>query len=170
MNMEEPSVLDYLKSKLKFWKRGEKIQIPMPEPTAPAPQPDGSTSSLQGLQPAAPARAFAWPWRSLLALGLALTGQLLFEPPGQAAFAGTVLYVFGAALLIWATLRGEWTLIDLPISESRNDPLTFRRLPMILAIIFTIVAFIVLNDNMFTWYNVTLWVAAIVCYVWALWV
>ncbi len=25
---EEPSVLDYLKSKLKFWERGEKIQIP----------------------------------------------------------------------------------------------------------------------------------------------
>jgi hypothetical protein len=170
--MEEPSVLDYLKSKLKFWKRGEKIEIPAPEPVAPAPEPevDGSTGSPQSLQPAAAARAFKWPWRSLLALGLALVGQLFFEPPGRAAFAGIVLYVAGTGMLIWAYLRGEWTLVDLPESESRTDPLTFRRVPMILAVILTLAAFVLLGNNLFNWINVTLWVAAIACYFWALWV
>ncbi len=166
--MEEPSVLDYLKSKLKFWKRGEQIAIPAAEPGAPKPEPDGSTGSPQVLQPAV-TRVFKWPWRSLLALGLALVGQRLFEPATRAAFAGTVFYGAGAALLIWAYLRGEWTLANLPESESRLDPLTFRRIPMILAVLFTLAGFIFLSNNLFTWINVTVWGAAIVCFVWALW-
>jgi hypothetical protein len=161
--MEEPSVLDYLKSKLKFWKRGEQIEIPVLEPAAPAPE------TVPGPQLVAAVRAFQWPWRSLLALGLALVGQRLFEPATRAALAGIVFYVAGAALLIWAYLRGEWTLPDLPESESRLDPLTFRRIPMILAVLFTLAAFLFLSNNLFTWLNVTIWVAAIACFVWALW-
>jgi 4-amino-4-deoxy-L-arabinose transferase-like glycosyltransferase len=167
--MEEPSVLDYLKSKLKFWERGEKIEIPMLEPAVPITEPDGSTGSPQGLQPDTAARAFAWPWRSLLALGLALMGQLFFEPPGRAAFAGIVIYIAAAGLLIWAYLRGEWTLTELPESESRLDPLTFRRVPMILAVLFTLAAFYFLSNNLFNLLNLMLWFAAIACYIWALW-
>jgi 4-amino-4-deoxy-L-arabinose transferase-like glycosyltransferase len=40
---------------------------------------------------------------------------------------------------------------------------------MILAVLFTLAAFIFLSNNLFTWINVIVWGAAIVCFVWALW-
>ena len=41
---EEPSILDYLKSKLKFWERGGKIEIP----AEAEPPEESSTENLQG--------------------------------------------------------------------------------------------------------------------------
>ena len=158
--MEEPSVLDYLKSKLRFWKRGAAIEIPAAEPAGREPEPEAELEPRPGVP---------WPWRSLLALALALVGQRLFEPPTRAAWTGIAFYIAAAGLLIWACLRGEWTLSSLPESVDRADPLTFRRIPMILAVAFTLLAFLFLGGNLFTWLNVTLWLAAIICFIWAMW-
>jgi hypothetical protein len=158
--MEEPSVLDYLKSKLRFWKRGDAIEIPAAELAAPGPEPEGEPE---------PRPAAAWPWRVLLALALALVGQRLFEPSTRAVWTGIAFYAAAAGLLLWAYLRGEWTLADAPAPGSRLDPLTFRRLPMVLALVLTVTAFLLLGANRFTPFNVTFWLAAVVCYVWALW-
>jgi hypothetical protein len=57
----------------------------------------------------------------LLALTLALVGQRLFEPPTRAAWTGIAFYIAAAGLLIWACLRGEWTLSGLPESQSRTE-------------------------------------------------
>jgi 4-amino-4-deoxy-L-arabinose transferase-like glycosyltransferase len=155
---EEPSVLDYLKSKLRFWKRGGTIEIPTREPEV-------KQTEIQST----PAPAVSWPWRPLLALALALVGQRLFEPSTRAAWVGIAFTLASVGMLIWAYLRKEWMLQDLPDSNSHLDPLTFRRLPMILAVVFTVLAFIFLGGNLFTWFNVLLWLAAIACYIWALW-
>ena len=75
--MNEPSLLDYLKSKLNPWQK-DKVEIPTAslsesEPVAGSPQPAPVKLSLF---------AFAkLPWRSLSALGLALIAQRLLEPP-----------------------------------------------------------------------------------------
>lgn len=120
---EEPSVLDYIKSKLKFWQRREKIGIPgaeiMDETGKSIAFVEPSTFHPSNLQPAT-----AWPWRSLLALTLALGGQRAFEPSGSSLGLGFALYLVAATMLIWAYWRGEWTLASQPSSEFRAD--TFK--------------------------------------------
>lgn len=157
--MEEPSVLDYLKSKLRFG-RAQKIEIPVEEAelagiVAPSAEP---SPELPGLRPSTPI-----PWRSLLALVLALVGQSAFEPPRGAALAGLVYYFVAFSTLIWAVYRGEWRLASFPAPEvaARSDPLTVRRFAVIAAAALALVAFLSFGDNLFTAWNVTIWILAI---------
>ena len=99
--MEEPSVLDYLKAKLTPW-RGQKIEIPPAESEgetvsleeAEGPQTQETATSIEGaaipvplVSPSIDALArprpgafvkSALPWRSLLAVILAITAQGIF--------------------------------------------------------------------------------------------
>ncbi len=97
--MEEPSVLDYVKSKLKFWQRREKISIPSAEIKDEV----GKSAAIvepSTFQSSNPQPATAWPWRSLLALALALGGQRAFEPGSRSLGLGIALYFAAAALLL----------------------------------------------------------------------
>jgi 4-amino-4-deoxy-L-arabinose transferase-like glycosyltransferase len=173
---EEPSVLDYLKSKLKFWEPGQKFESLEFEPVSP--QPGEEESSLT--QPETPemagkplqitAQSSRWPWRSLLALVFALLGQRAFEPsPNRTVVAGLVFYGFGIAWLILAYLRKEWILTPYLETGTRSDPLRVRLLPLILGIVLSVAAFLTLGNNLFTLLNVMLWVLAIIFFVWAFW-
>ena len=78
----EPSVLDYVKSKLSFGRR-PKIEIPKSqvaeseaESFVPAVVETEAALPLTISHPSTP-----FPWLSLAALGLALLGQRMFEPP-----------------------------------------------------------------------------------------
>jgi hypothetical protein len=173
---EEPSLLDYLKSKLKFWERSRKVESLELEPAPP--QPGGKESLVT--QPETPemagkplqktVQASRWPWRSLLALVFALLGQRAFEPsPNRTVVAGLVFYGFGLAWLILAYLRKEWILAPYLETGTGSDPLQVRRLPLILGIVLSVAAFLTLGNNLFTLLNVTLWVLAIISFVWAFW-
>ncbi len=195
----EPTVLDYLKSKLSFG-RGPSIEIPPPpeellEPQsemasaaalpvggAATPNPsllvESPTSSATLLaRPAGPVArsvgaavaAAAFPWRPLLALGIALLAQHFYEPPSPAPVAGTTMYIVALALLAWAVVRSEWTLAPLLESTSDVDPLTFRRTAFFASIPFAILAFLFFTGNLFTLFNVALWLIAIVLFVSSLW-
>jgi 4-amino-4-deoxy-L-arabinose transferase-like glycosyltransferase len=180
---EEPSVLDYLKSKLKFWEHGEKITIPdepeppdatswafVEEPTVSAREQSPIAKAKPPLE--RPAEPNHWPWRSLLALATALLAQRAWEPvPNQdrTAAVGLLLYAISLALLVWAYFSKEWTLAPLPETGSTTDAMQVRWLPLILAVPVTLAAFLTLTNNLFTPLNVTLWVLAIACVVWAFW-
>lgn len=179
--MEEPSILDYLKSRLKFWEKGKKIEFPSEAAEEGA---EEGPSSLPE-QPAAPAAppemdatprrlSFEWknfPWRALLALVFILLAQRTFEPsPNRTAGPGLFLYGLGLAWLVLAFLRGEWKLADLPETGSGSDALRVRIVPLVLAGALSILAFLSLGKNMFTPLNVTLWLAALACFLWAFWV
>jgi hypothetical protein len=177
--LEEPSVLDYLKSQLKFWERGDKIKFP-PASGASAPQPAPtkkapvSAARAKKGAPEAPAKAAEpnrWPWRSLLALFFTLWAQRLFEPsPDRKATAGLILYALGIAWLVLAVFRKEWALSPLPAEDRGSDRLHLRPLPLLLAIPLIVSAFLTMGGNLFTTFNVTLWVAAMACTIWAFWV
>ncbi len=181
--MEEPSVLDYLKSKLKFWEKGPKIEIP-PEPAA---ETEGEASAALAEPrpvPAAPPKAeepprpprppFEWkkfPWRALLALIFILLAQRTFEPsPNRTPGSGLFLYAIGLAWLALAFLRGEWKLADLAEAGAGSDALGVRALPLALAGVFSVAAFAFFSKNTFTALNVTLWLAALACFLWAFWI
>jgi hypothetical protein len=188
MPKEEPSVLDYLKSRLKFWERPEEGILPLaPVPSgkgtgpskgkAAASRPAAEKAARQPGRAAAPKKApetaerpGPLAWRSLLALAFALAGQSFFEPPARAGWTGIYLYILSASFLAWAILRKEWTLAALPdVLEEGSETYKVRRLPLILAVLLGFSAFIFLRDNLFTPFNVTLWVLATICIVWALW-
>ena len=172
----EPSLLDYLKSRLKFWERGQKIEIPAqePEPTHPAedtfPVMQAEKQETMGKPARKASRVFQWPWRSLLALIFALLGQRMLEPaPNRGATAGLVLYAFAIAWLILACLRKEWTLAPYPETGSGTDPLRVKPVQLILGIALSGLAFLTLGNNLFTRLNVTLWLLAIIFFAWAFW-
>jgi hypothetical protein len=180
---DEPSVLDYLKSKLKFWEGREKIEIPN-EPdllqgaprvasrertVEPAGLPNEPVPSVEPPRKS-PVQASRWPWRSLLAMAIALLAQRSWEPsPDQTALIGLILYALSLALLIWAYFTHEWSLAPVPETGSASDTLQVRRLPLILGILLTLAAFITLGHNLFTFWNVTLWILAIACLIWSFW-
>jgi hypothetical protein len=180
---EEPSVLDYLKSKLKFWEHGGEIEIPAESEPPEAsdrdvpkaaemrasvlPHGQDSTAEPPKKETAEPNH---WPWRALLALALALLAQRSWEPaPDRTATVGLFLYALSLALLVWAYFRHEWSLSPLPETGLGADMLQVRRLPLILGISLALLAFVFFGDNMFTVWNVLLWILAIACFIRAFW-
>jgi dolichyl-phosphate-mannose-protein mannosyltransferase len=179
MQEPEPSVLDYLKSRLPWSRR--RIEVP----TAAELPPASSTEAASTGEAASP-----MPWRSVLALAFALFAQVFLEPANPSAPLGIAFYALAVALLLWTVLRGEWTLAPHRASAAGNDPLTVRWLPFVISVLLFVPAFVFLGgsqiapglevpsalvslfglqDNLFTWYNLALWLAAAALFIASLW-
>ncbi len=170
--MEEPSILEALKVAFRDWHSFTRLIAAVFASSPRAERSDLSGMPVLSEQEVLSPRATSprpLPWRSLLALALALIGQRLLEPPLRAAWSGIVLYLAALALLIWAHRREAWGLADLPAPHLGADPLTYRRVPMTLAAILAALAFLFLGGNRFTLFNLALWLAAVACFVWAVW-
>ncbi|NWG33843.1 MAG: glycosyltransferase family 39 protein [Chloroflexi bacterium] len=177
---QEPSVLDYVKSLFRFG--GERIQLSKAsEHILPAASDEPSTVSSQSQEHQLPIASYQpFPWRALLALLLALIGQNAFEPPATASPLGVAFYLAAFAMLGWAIYRGEWNLPS-PLRPSPsgkkdrgegegNDPLTYRRLPLLISIPLAFWAFTLFQDNLFTITNTSIWLLAVVSFVFAFWI
>jgi hypothetical protein len=165
----EPSVLDYIKSRL--WPhRYAAVDISAPEPrdleSPSGPRTVEPASTVAGAREGVLA---GWPWRSLVALGLGLLAQSLYEPPGMQGIAGSFLYAVAAGFLVWSAVRGEWRLPDPPADVPGTDPLSYRRGALIAAIPLAILAFLFFGGNLYTPFNVLLWLSAVSLLVWSLW-
>jgi len=161
----EPTVLDYLKSKFKFWDKG---QLELPSGTA-AEQPRAELGEAPREQPR-PGRSL--PWRSLLALILAVLAQQSFEPvPAEARtwIPGTVLYLAALGLLLLASRRGEWSLQALPVPAFMKDPLTVRGRAFAASLVLAAATFLLMKGNLFTGLNLTLWILAVAAHLRAFW-
>jgi hypothetical protein len=100
---------------------------------------------------------------------LAWIGQRAFEPPHTGTEFGVALYVAAFAFLAWALQRGEWTLPALAPTYEGTDPLTYRGLPLILAVGLAVATFFLFGNQLFTRLNVFVWLLAIGCLMWAFW-
>ena len=156
--MPEPSVLDYIKSLLPWSK--ERIEIPA-ENGGSQPESSPEESDRRLFQP--------YPWRSLLAVAIGLFAQLFFEPPHTSVVLGIAFFLVALGMLLWAVLRGEWRLTPLFTSSLRNDPLTFRRSAFVISILFAVLSFLFFTNNLFSGFNLTLWLIALGAFVWSLW-
>ncbi len=172
----EPSVLDFFKSLL----RGKPIPIPSTEETPLSTQPETEQPPIEpikveeGITPAqTSAKPFArviFPWRSLLALGVALVAQISLQPrPNRQWILGLILYLLAAGWLTWAAWRQEWVPAELPSSEARPEDYSVRARWLYIALPLALVAFLLLGGNRFTSLNVTLWVLAIIFTLLAFW-
>lgn len=149
--MEDPSILDYLKSRLRFQVvNGFKATVPAPTDTSP--------TGSGGI-----------PWRSLLALGFGLLAQYLIEPPGRNWEISLVVYLMAMGFLGWAILKKEWVLAPLPSLEPGSDPWSVRSTELIAAAILGMGAFTLMGGNLFTLLNLAVWLLAIGMLVRAFW-
>ncbi|PWH16614.1 MAG: hypothetical protein DDG60_03800 [Anaerolineae bacterium] len=164
--IKEPSVLDYVKSKLNPWQR-EKIEIP---------QADGVSEAEVGAQVILPTYR---PWRVILAIGAALFAQWTIETAlkpieTQPLMVGLGAYLLSFVLLVWGMVKGEFALPEAEVTIPQNDPQTFRRLAFLASVVLAGLAFTQFgknaqNQHVFTSTNLTLWLGSIVLFVYSLW-
>src|ERR1051326_8590045 len=168
----EPSVLDYFKSLFHFGD-GERVQIPAEEKllteqreerasfiaSTPVETPISQPLDDVQLEPLvldsestelrpAPVEADAqprtpFPWRSLLAFGLAWVAQSTFEPPRTSAVLGIAFYLAAFSALGWGLYHGEWRLPSLKPTSDHIDPLTYRGIPLLVSLVLGLWAFLI---------------------------
>ena len=187
--MNEPTVLDYVKAKLKFWEKTD-LHLPHPteEPQVLPPSPartrtaGGASSSAvddtslpaagmqpaavvqpaaESLQPALAREAVRFPWLALLPVLSALAAQLFIEPPARFGAIAGLVYVGTAVLTTLAFLRGALRPAEHEVVEPAQDSLELRWLLAALAIPFALLAFLFFANNRFTFLNVTLWAVSL---------
>ena len=182
--MIEPTVLDYFKSIFKDWQsfaaflrawadRADTTQLV--ETSAPESETPPAAANAESPIPnpqlpiTNPQLPTTFPWRSLLALLLALLAQRTFEPPDQNAMLGVPLYLAAFGLALWAFLRRELTPAPLPTAQVNADPLTVRAKTFVASIIFGAAAFLLMSGNQFTGLNLTVWILSLVLFIYAFW-
>jgi hypothetical protein len=183
--MKEPSVLDYVKSRLMPWKY-PKIEFPdpssdadepavqpalaaQPEPepiealeVSPEPEPHREPLAVSGVPT---------PWRSLLALLFACAAQFSLRPgPERDWVPGVILLTIAMAFLIWSNLRGEWKAIPLPPSSEEVDPIKINNLFLMASAVFSLAAFASFGVLRFTFWNLALLALALAGMMAAFWV
>ena len=173
--IQEPSVLDLYKSVTKDWasffnfirslwdaRRREELDRALVNEVAQQYVPEP--------MPEQPAPVSYFPWRSLLALFLALSGQALLEPQNRQINIAIALYVLAAGICIWAYLKNEWHLPALPVLRQTPDDLSTRVIPFLLSIVLALVAFWSFGDGVFTFTNILLWLFSIGFLFYGLWI
>jgi 4-amino-4-deoxy-L-arabinose transferase-like glycosyltransferase len=170
---QEPTVLDLYRSVTKDWhsffnfinsmwdaRRREEINAAL---AIKAEQPIVEEVVVE------PSRTDTFPWRSILALLLALAAQGLVEPPNRQSMLTLILYFVAAGFAVWAYFKGELHLPVLPATRQTPDPLSTRLLPLIVAVILALVAFADFGGGKFTVTNTLLWTTSIGLLAYSLW-
>ncbi len=178
---EEPSVLDYVKSKLAFWKKNN-LQFPTIDEKEPSViqsiealieeeqgQPfEETVIEPQEIKPRQPVRFI---WLALAALVISIIAQLTLEPGTQERrwTMGAVLYGLSMIFLIIANLRDEWPIAPGNPESDTTFPLGIRLDGLVLLVPLVMASYIMLGGGYFTDVNVVLWLLAVAACVHTFW-
>jgi hypothetical protein len=182
--MNEPTILDYIKSIFKsldsfgdfvraLFERKDTTQMEEFRSTTETQVVSEPSVEESAVPVEAPQRTPFFqkiPWLVLGMLFFALIGQKQFEPPRDAYFIGVFFYLIALGLAVVGFVKKQWTLTPLPDSESRTDPFSIRAFPFVLSLLLSALTFYYMSANRFTGINVTLWILTLVCHVLAFWV
>jgi len=172
--MNEPSVLDYVKSKLRFW---EKSRIHFPsaasgsemhieasvEPVVESFN-DGKTSEVNPAFKSS--RKAGFPWKAVASFLFALFGQSLLEPPARNKDLALALYVFGIGFLIWSLVTHEWAVQKIESHDVTTTALEKIRWKALLSgIILAVAAYFAFSKYTFDTLNIIFWLASLVCFI-----
>jgi hypothetical protein len=178
--MNEPSVLDYIKEKLIFWRKGslkiptlEEIRVEQPgsenqDLLQPSFGPE--LPSLSQL-PAFPAfrlpdiTEIHLPWRALIGFVLALIAQRSLEPPQTDTKTAVIFYVLAFILVIWSFITKEWRLAELPVDEPSTDEFKFRWEFILAVLPLGIFTYVLFSSGKFTLFNVILWILTVAAFI-----
>jgi len=185
--MEEPSVLDYVKVKIFFWRKND-LQILIPDLDSNLVNSSNDSEEFSG-----PSREYGYPvtqdnselkdvvskpiagssfWsyaQIIIPLILALLAQLSLEPPGRSVAVGVILYLLAIVWLIWINFKGLWVISRLQKSSQDDFSFAFRPIWVWICFIFSVSSFLLFSNNTFTKVNVLLWSFALLSYFFAFW-
>jgi hypothetical protein len=164
--MEEPSILDLIKEKIKPRNILHGLTTSQPARISQEQEIKPDDSQKKPRQP------FTLPWKSLLAVLLAIAGQAALNPSRNKATVGVILFAAAAGVLILSILKGEWSLHTRDAADETESlmPLTVRRNLFLLFITSLLMAFVTLGGNKFTVVNLTFWLTAIIAGIIAFWI
>jgi hypothetical protein len=115
--------------------------------------------------------AGVWPWRALIALGLALLAQrALASGPVRTYETGVLLYLIAAAWLVWSEMRAEWRMPAYPADSFKPDRIVVGQVGVIVGIGLALFTFLASGGNRFSTFNIFLETASLAAFVSAFWV
>ena len=164
MPPSEPSVLDYIKALLSFGRDGV--------PEVPALPVAGAKAARVGRVPAkARTRTLSQPlpWRVAFAFALFLIGQTFLPSTQNSWQIGLLLILAAAVITIWAAYEGEWRLPQFEKITLDKKALEFRRVPLVLGLLFFGLTFLFSGGNRFNFLNVTFCLLSIAFVLAAFW-
>lgn len=191
MHMEEPSVLDYVKSKLTFWKPST-IRIPPPESETEAvsgeyqrdradvlPETGVSRSIISTVNSAIHPHVVAVHITDLFMVlgcfGLAFIAQSFIEPPNRAWVVALVLYGLSALLIGFAYFRNHLAVSARPGDEGYEALYTLQPKALVVSLIFLVLTFVFFGKGAdsdvprFNILNTSLWILSTAYLVKAFW-
>ncbi|MFH1446737.1 MAG: glycosyltransferase family 39 protein [Chloroflexota bacterium] len=183
---QEPNVLDYFISKIKFWEKSmlSLAESELTDDDSSLTTADSKTKTVKRIEhkahlekktkpvvtedvavsdSAIPAIHYLIPWLSVVALVLAVIAQMLLEPsPNRSAIPGLVLYLLAAGALIYANIRREWVVDNHRREVLPGFNLTLRIDFLFMALIMAAIAFILFGNGHFTFLNTVFWLLALI--------
>ena len=153
--MEEPSVLDYVKSLFQPKKRRQKYLLTIFSTEG---KPRKTSNSKKGSKKI--------PWKLIAAIVLGIIAQYQLEPPNRQATYAIILY-FAAGILCW--LEIPQFALHQKTDKFPKKPSSVRMISFIFSLLFVLVAFWTFNNNRFTLLNLCLWILAIVLFLYSVW-
>ena len=175
--LEELTVLDLYKSVTKDWssffkfirslgdvRRREEFNQALAQETAQAVMIE---QTAEGSQPKRAAVDF--PFRAVLALSIAFGAQFLIEPPNRFGMLSFALYLAAFGVAIWSYRSDEWRLPALPVAWQRFDPLSFKFIPLVIATVLAVLAFVDFGSGLFSVRNTLIWFLAVAFICYSLW-
>jgi len=170
---QEPTVLDLYKSVTKNWASFFNFIRSLWDARRRAEFDHALALEVAQVQPdkfpEEPPRVDYLPWRSVLALFLAIVAQALLEPTNRQVDIALALYIFAAGICAWAYLKDEWRLPALPLPRNTPDDLSTRFMPFIFSIVFALLAFWGFGVGQFTPINLIFWILSLGYFFYGLW-
>ncbi len=178
--LQEPSVLDYLKSRLAFWQPGPRLELPaLPAPLtgAEAAEEEGAAEDAPrpvwvrpAPAPRPPRPKLQAPALALAAIALALAAQFALEPrPDRAWRGGALLYLAALVATVLAQRNQELALPDLEEGGGSPPAGSVRLVPLLLALLTGALAMVMLGGGLFTQVNLAVWAVSLGCLLLAFW-
>jgi len=157
--MEEPSVLDYVLEKLKFWRKGSLVIPPAEkgsEPDKPVPPRSDSERGSRKV------------YFFFLPTLFAISAQLFGEPDNRSAALMIFFYAAAGIGLLLLIIFKDWKLDNLLPDEGEAGDFSVRWIPFLVGIGLSFLAFFFFTGNLFNIINVTLWIAGLGLIWWSL--
>lgn len=176
--MNEPSVLDFVLAKIRFWEKSN-LHLPPPVEKIATLSSDGAALDAGDATPAAfpiqaEQEAVRFPWLALAPFGVAVMAQFFLEPPNRAVIPAVFFYVAAFGLTMLAFRRGYLSPASHAPVSSQADDMSMHWGEALIGVPIAAIAFILFGkspftnyDNRFTLINVSLWVIALGLFLYA---
>jgi len=159
--MEEPSVLDYVLEKLKFWRKSSLVIPPAEkgsEPDKPVPPRSDSERGSRKV------------YFFFLPTLFAISAQLFGEPDNRSAALMIFFYAAAGIALLLLIIFKDWKLDNLLPDEGEAGDFSVRWIPFLVGSFLSVLAFFFFTGNLFNLLNVGFWIAGLGLIWWSLWV